>query len=241
VYLLILILLANFLIAQNADEIVGRSISIVDESDKKIESLSGEFKLRVKLNYNLTVRKGNYDFVYDVKFKDGVIKERKLVSLPNSIDSSSLRIARQIERIREGENLKVKNLIFPFLRVRDNLKINYKLNGIEKLNGKDCFVIAVDYKVKSDTVSSEGNGKIWIDKESYVPIRCEYDVTYESKRFGKNNSKQFLDISRVGSIIMIERNITQVFPKVLFIKFGKVEITYEPHNFKFENKSEGTQ
>jgi outer membrane lipoprotein-sorting protein len=237
VLLLILILFANILLSQNPEDIINKSIAVVKENDKKIESLSGNFKLKVKLNYELTVKKGSYEFVYDVKFKNGMVEERKLVSAPDVVDSSSLRIAKQIERVRQGEYLKIENLVFPFLRVRDGSaekSINYKLAGSEKFNGKDCFVITVDYKVKSDTAGSKGNGKIWIDKASYVPIRCEYDVTYESKRFGKNQNKQFLDLNEVETVVLPARNVIHVFPKVLFVKFGKVEVIYETYDFKFE-------
>ncbi len=233
----VLIFFANVLFSQNPEDIVKKSIAVIEENDKKIELLSGNFKLKVKLNYELTVKKGNYEFAYDVKFKNGTVEERKLVSTPNPVDSSSLRIAKQIERVRQGEDLKIKNLVFPFLRIRDGSaekSVNYKLAGSEKLNNKDCFVITVDYKVKSDTAGSKGNGKIWIDKESYVPIRCEYDVTYESKKFGKNQNKQFLDLSKVETVVLPARNVIHVFPKVLFVKFGKIEIVYETYDFKFE-------
>lgn len=233
----ILIFFANLLFSQNPEDIVKKSIAVIEENDKKIESLSGNFKLKVKLNYELTVKKGNYEFVYDVKFKNGAVEERKLVFVPNPVDSSSLRIAKQIERVRQGEDLKIKNLVFPFLRIRNGSaekNINYKFSGIEKFNGKDCFVISVDYKVKSDTAGSKGGGKIWIDKESYIPIRCEYDVTYESKRFGKNQNKQFLDLNKVEAVILPARNIIHIFPKVLFVKFGKIEVVYETYDFKFE-------
>ncbi len=234
---LILIFFANILFSQNPENIVKKSISVVEENDKKIESLSGNFKLKVKLNYELTVKKGNYEFVYDVKFKNGIVEERKLVSVPSLVDSSSLKIAKQIEKVRRGEDLKIKNLVFPFLRIGDSLaekSINYKLDGVEKFNGRDCFVVSVDYKIKSDTAGSKGNGKIWIDKESYAPIRCEYDVTYESERLGKNQSKQFLDLSKVEAVVLPARNIIYVFPKVLFIKFAKIELVYETYDFKFE-------
>ncbi len=233
----ILIFFVNVLFSQNPEDIIKKSIATVEENDKKIESISGDFKLKVKLNYDLTVKKGIYEFIYDVKFKNGIVEERKLVSVPSSIDSSSLRIAKQIEKVRQGEDLKIKNLVFPFLRIRDGSaekSINYKNDGVEKFNGRDCFVIYVDYKIKNDTSGSRGNGKIWIDKESYVPIRCEYDVTYESKRFGKNQSKQFLDLSKFETVVLPARNIIHVFPKVLFVKFGKIELVYEAYDFKFE-------
>ncbi len=234
--ILIFILLINFSFAQNADEIINRTIEVVEENDKKLENISGEFKLKVVLDYNLTVKKGNYEFLYDVKFENGVIKDRKLVSTPSDVDSSSLMIAKQIEKVRREESLKIKNLVFPFLRVGSDLtekKINFKFNGTEKLSGKNCFVIKVDYKVKSDTSSSEGTGKIWIDQRSYLPVRCEYDVTYNSKRFGKNQSKQFLDVSSFNGILLPARNEVQVFPKILFVKFGTVKIVYEAINVTF--------
>lgn len=237
---LILIFFVDVLFAQSPEDIVKKSIAIIEENDRKIESLSGDYKLKVKLNYELTVKKGNYEFVYDVKFKNGTVEQRKLVSVPSSVDSSSLKIAKRIEKVGQGEDLRIKNLVFPFLRVRDGSageKINYKLSGIERFNGKDCFVIVVDYKVKNDTAGLKGSGKIWIDKENYMPIRCEYDVTYESERLGKNQNKQFLDLSRVGGVILPVRNVIHVFPKILFIKFGKIELTYENYDFKFEIKN----
>lgn len=235
-HVLIFILFINFLFAQNADEIINKAIEVVTVNDKKIENISGEFKLKVLLDYNLTVKKGNYEFLYDVKFENGMVKDRKLVATPNGVDSSSLRIAKQIEKVRSEESLKIKDLVFPFLRVRDGSaekKINFKFNGFEKLSNKNCFVIKVDYKVKSDTASSEGTGKIWIDQQSYLPVRCEYDVTYQSKRFGKNQSKQFLDIASFKEVLLPIRNEVQVFPKVLFVKFGTVKIIYEASNFRF--------
>ncbi|CUS82694.1 hypothetical protein JGI7_00759 [Candidatus Kryptonium thompsonii] len=235
-HVLIFILFINFLFAQSADEIINRAIEAVSENDKKIENLSGEFKLKVLLDYNLTVKKGNYEFLYAVKFENGMVKDRKLVATPGSVDSSSLMIAKQIEKVRSEESLKIKNLVFPFLRVRDGLsekKINFKFNGFEKVSDKNCFVIKVDYKVKGDTTSSEGTGKIWIDQQSYLPVRCEYDVTYQSKKFGKNQSKQFLDISNFKGILLPIRNEVQVFPKILFVKFGTVKIIYETSDITF--------
>jgi hypothetical protein len=237
---LILLLSANILLAQNANEIVKKAIAKVEENDKKIENATGEFKLKVTFNYNLTVKKATYEFVYDVKFENGTIKERKLASIPPNADSSSLRIAKQIEKVRADENLKIKNLIFPFLRSASNnssdTKISYKTSGVEKFYGHDCEVVKVEYKINSDTLNAEGTGKIWIDNSSFIPLKCEYEINYQSKRFGKVQNKQFLDVNSLGDIFILSRNETQVFPKVLFIKFGTIKIVYEVLDFKLKNK-----
>ncbi len=237
---LILFLSVNILLAQNANEIIKKAIAKVEENDKKIENATGEFKLRVTFNYNLTVKKATYEFLYDVKFENGMIKERKLASIPPNADSSSLRIAKQIEKVRPDENLKIKNLIFPFLRSATNsssdTKISYKTSGVEKIYGHDCEVIKVEYKINSDTANAEGTGKIWIDNSNFTPLKCEYEINYQSKRFGKIQNKQFLDINSLGDIFILSRNETQVFPKVLFIKFGTIKIVYEVIDFKLKNK-----
>jgi len=238
---LILLLSANILLVQNANEIIKKAIAKVEENDKKIENATGEFKLKVTFNYNLTVKKATYEFLYDVKFENGTIKERKLTSIPPNADSSSLRIAKQIEKVRADENLKIKNLIFPFLRSASNnssnTKISYKTSGVEKLYGHDCEVVKVEYKINSDTLNAEGIGKIWIDNSSFVPLKCEYEINYKSKRFGKIQNKQFLDINSFDDTLILSRNETQVFPKVLFIKFGTIKIVYEVTDFKLKNKS----
>ncbi len=237
---LVLFLSVNILLAQNANEIIKKAIAKVEENDKKIENATGEFKLRVTFNYNLTVKKATYEFLYDVKFENGMIKERKLASIPPNADSSSLRIAKQIEKVRPDENLKIKNLIFPFLRSATNsssdTKISYKTSGVEKIYGHDCEVIKVEYKINSDTANAEGTGKIWIDNSNFTPLKCEYEINYQSKRFGKIQNKQFLDINSLGDIFILSRNETQVFPKVLFIKFGTIKIVYEVIDFKLKNK-----
>jgi hypothetical protein len=87
---LILLLSANILLAQNANEIVKKAIAKVEENDKKFENATGEFKLKVTVNLNLTVIKATYEFVYDVKFENGTIKERKLASIPPNADSIKL-------------------------------------------------------------------------------------------------------------------------------------------------------
>ena len=77
-----------------------------------------------------------------MKFENGMVKDRKLVATPGSVESSSLMIAKQIEKVRSEESLKIKNLVFPFLRVRDGLsekKINFKFNGFEKVSDKKLF------------------------------------------------------------------------------------------------------
>jgi len=236
---IIFVMFVNFVFAQNANEIFNKAVVAIEENDKKIESLSGEFKLKVVLNYDMTVKKGNYEFLYDVKFDRGEIKERRLISNPEKVDSQSLAIAKRIEKIREGENLKIKNLVFPFLRLSENStdkKIDFKLKGIEKYNGKDCYVLGVDFKVKNDSIGSEGNGIILIERENNFPVRCEYDIIYQSKRVGKNQSKQFLDIAGYGGVYLPVRNEIQVFPKVLFVKLGTAKVIYETGRFTFKNK-----
>lgn len=237
--LILLLILVNFAFSQNPDEIVRKSIAVVEENDKRIETVSGEFDLKVAINYDLTVKKGNYEFIYAVKFENGFIKERKLVKVPEKVDSTTLMIAKQIERRRQSDSLKIKTLVFPFLRLRGNIserKVDYKFIGFDKINDKTCFLIGVSYKIKSDTAESEGQGKIWIDERSYVPLRCEYDVTYETKRFGRTQNKQFLDVSKIEDLFFPARNEVQVFPKVLFIKFGTIKVVYEANNFKIKNK-----
>ncbi|MDW8109567.1 MAG: hypothetical protein RMJ81_07935 [Candidatus Kryptonium sp.] len=234
---ILIFLIVSSTFSQNANDVINKAIQAVEANDKKIETLSGEFKLKVLMNYDMTVRKGNYEFLYDVKFENGEIKERKLVSIPEKADSQSIAVAKRIERVRQGENLKIKNLVFPFIRWTENSsdkKINFKLKGSEKLNGKDCYVITVDFKVKNDSISSNGDGKIWVEKDSHFPIRCEYDVTYESKRAGKNQSKQFLDIADHGDFYLPIRNEIQFFPRVLLLKLGTVKIVYETNKFTFK-------
>ncbi|MEN3038298.1 MAG: hypothetical protein ABDI07_03960 [Candidatus Kryptonium sp.] len=234
---ILILLLVSFTSAQNANDVINKAIEAVEINDKKIEGLSGEFKLKVLMNYDMSVRKGNYEFLYDVKFENGEIKERKLTSIPEKADSQSIAVAKRIERVRQGEDLKIKNLIFPFLRWAENSsdkKINFKLKGSEKLNGKDCYIITVDFKVKNDSISSSGDGKIWVEKDNYFPIRCEYDVTYESKRAGKNQSKQFLDIANHGDFYLPIRNEIQFFPRVLLLKLGTIKIVYETSKFTFK-------
>ncbi len=237
--LILLFILANFVFAQNPDEIVRKSIAVIEENDRKIENISGEFDLKFLIDYDLTVKKGSYEFLYNVKFENGFVKERKLVQVPEKADSVTLRVAKEIEKRRQTDSLKIKTLVFPFLRIRGNIserKINYKFLGFEKIDDKNCFLIGVDYRIKSDTAKSEGKGKIWIDEKSYMPLRCEYDVTYESKRFSNAQNKQFLDIRRVGDVFLPARNEIQVFPKILFVKFGTIKIVYEASNFKTKNK-----
>jgi hypothetical protein len=70
-------------------------------------------------------------------------------------------------------------------------------------------------------------------------LKCEYEINYQSKSFGKVQNKQFLDVISLGDIFILSRYETQIFPKVLFIKFGTVKIVYEVLDFKLKNKIGG--
>lgn len=104
----------------------------------------------------------------------------------------------------------------------------------ELVSGKKCFLVSYTMDAEGDSVSAEGEGKIWIDIESLLPLRADFDFYVKSHR-GKAEvicSSNFSSLS--SGIPVILRSETQTIPKFLFISVGSIRTVVEQSDFNLE-------
>ncbi len=104
----------------------------------------------------------------------------------------------------------------------------------EIVSGKRCFLVSYTLDAEGDSVSAEGEGKIWIDSGTLLPVRAYFDFDMSTHR-GKAEVICSSDFSSLNSgIPVILRSETQTIPKFLFISVGSIRTVVEQSDFNLE-------
>lgn len=228
------------LVSISATMILQHSEEKVKLLERQADELRGSMKAEVGFSSDILGKKSEGKGVYEVTVENGRDTKNKLIEAQTTSDSTFARMMeRESERRLNKPVLHVFDSAFPWdrpLALADEKKVFDAQVASDSaiMAGKRCYLIEYQLDAEGDSVDSEGNGKIWIDHETLLPIRTFHDFSVTNKR-GKVEVKSFSDFAAIkGGIPVLLRSEIQTFPKFLFLKIGKINIVIQQSDFNLE-------
>ncbi len=243
-----LCLVAIFLLAIEARAQSLTAASLLDDSQnrvsalgRKVDNTSGTLTVSVKFKAKILGRRASGNATYRITVREGKDEKNELIGEHSFSDST---VASMMDReLKRRENKPIMNLYteaaFPWTRFlpRANRKKEFTAtvdSDSAVVAGKRCFEISFALDAEGDSVSAEGEGKIWIDSGSMLPIRSYRDFYMRTHR-GKAEVKSYSDFSFLASgVPVLLRSETQTIPKFLFISVGSIRTVVEQSDFNLE-------
>lgn len=241
-FFLIFIFLTHLSFAQTPDvsDILRVTEAKVSALDSMSRSLSGEFLRKVEFKSSAVGRSGEGQLAYLINVEGGKQQSCKRISEGSVSDSSIIVIMdKALTERNDKPILEVYNTAFPWVRYISKNESNnqfsaHLLSNSTDYFGKKCYLIEFDLKVKNDSLSVDGNGKLWIGLSDHLPVRLESDMNFDSKK-GKGRTKAFIDFSFLQpGFLVVTRSEFQTFPRFLFVPMGSFKVVIEQKDFKLE-------
>jgi outer membrane lipoprotein-sorting protein len=224
-----------------AESLLRDSQNRVSALEQKVDSTNGTLTVSVKFNASILGKKASGDAIYRITVRDGRNVKNELVS-PYSFSDSS--VASMMNReLRRRQNKPIMGLYletaFPWARFLPRATKKHEFTATidsdsAVMFGKKCYLISFELDAEGDSVSAEGDGKIWIDTETLLPVRSYHDFEMKTRR-GKAEVISYSDYSALRSgIPVMLRSETQTIPKFLFISVGSIKTVVEQSDFNLE-------
>ena len=166
--------------------------------------------------------------------------KNEIVGTPTFSDSTFARMmAKEAERRLNKPTLRIFDSAFPWNKPLSSADKKHEFSAevasdSAGMSGKTCYLIRFELDAEGDSVDAKGNGKIWIDRQTLLPVHTFHDFTMNTKR-GKAEVKTFTDFAFIrNGIPILLRSEIQTIPKFLFVKIGLIEIVIEQSDFNLE-------
>jgi hypothetical protein len=239
--MLCLVVLAFFSLEARSQSLTAESLlrdsqNRVSALEQKVDRANGTLTVSVKFNASILGKKASGDASYRITVRDGKNVKNELVG-PYSFSDSS--VASRMNR----QNKPIMNLYletaFPWERFLPRATRKHEFSATMDsdstiVSGKKCYVISFTVDAEGDSMSAEGDGKIWIDRETLLPVRSYHDFNMKTRR-GKAEVISYSDYSSLQSgIPVMLRSETQTIPKFLFISVGSIRTVVEQSDFNLE-------
>lgn len=224
-----------------AASILRDSENRVNMLDRQVDSTNGTFTVSVRFNSDILGKKATGDARYAITVRDGMDNKNILVSADSFTNSA---VASMVEsEIRRRVNKPIMDLYrdnaFPWTRflARANRKHEFAArvdSDSAFVAGKRCFVVSFTLKAEGDSVSAEGEGKVWIDAKTLLPVRTYRDFDMRTMR-GRAEVKSYSDFTCLDNgIPVMLRSETEAIPKFLLIGVGSIKTVVEQSDFNLE-------
>lgn len=243
----LLLLVAGILFAE-ADAQSLRAASLLQDSRERVEalerkaaSIGGTLVVSVSFNAEILGRKAFGKAGYRITVKDGNdVGSEQLDSSTFSDSASEKMMDRQFRRRLNKPMMDFYyDSAYPWNRYlsRANKKREFtaKVDSDSALvDGKKCFLISFNLDAEGDSISADGEGKIWIDAKTLLPVRAERDFNTRTSR----GNAEVKSSSEFGSLPdglpVLLRIETQTIPKFLFISIGSIRTVVKQSDFNLE-------
>lgn len=208
---------------------------------RQVDSTNGSLVVNVTFDAHILGRKASGNASYRITVKDGHDAGSELVGRYSFSDSTAAAmIGRQFHR-------RLNKPIMDFY-LDSAFPWNRYLEGADKkrvftatiesdsamIMGKRCFLISFVLDAENDSMSAEGEGKIWLDASTLLPVRTYRDFNMNTRR-GKAEVKSSSDFTSLGNgIPVMVRSETQTIPKILFISVGSIKTVVKQSDFNLE-------
>lgn len=217
------------------------SRSRVSALERKADSTNGTLTVFVSFKAEILGRKAAGSAKYMITVRDGRDRKSELIgthSFPDSTVASMME--RQMQRRHDEPIMKFYlDNAFPwgrFLARADKKKefIAVVDSDSAVVAGKRCFLISFRLDAVGDSVSAEGQGKIWIDSETLLPVRTYRDFNMKTKH-GNAEVRAYSDFASLSNgIPVMVRTETQTIPKFLFVSVGSIRTVVKQSDFNLE-------
>ncbi len=241
---LFLILLAIFPAngqPRTADALLTDAINKVASLDTVADLSNGTLKLSVDFKSDILGRKASGSAKYLIAVKDGRDNANNLIGRWSSNDSTIVSmVGRELnKRLNKPIMSLYRETAFPWTRFKGRSDRRYDFRATidsdsALVSGRRCFLISFTIDAENDSISADGEGKIWIDTTTLLPVRTYRDFEMNTPR-GKAEVKSYSDFTRLenGLPVML-RSETQTIPKFLFLSVGSVKTIIEQSDFNLE-------
>ncbi len=224
-----------------AESLLLDSQNRVSVLERRVARANGSLTVSVKFKASILGKKASGDASYRITVRDGKNVKNELIG-PYSFSDSSV-ASRMNRELRRRQNKPIMNLYletaFPWERFLPRATIKHEFSATMDsdstvVSGKKCYLISFTVDAEGDSMSAEGDGKIWIDRETLLPVRSYHDFEMKTRR-GKAEVISYSDYSSLRSgIPVILRSETQTIPKFLFISVGSIRTVVEQSDFNLE-------
>jgi hypothetical protein len=258
------VLCSAFLFAQDAREIVLRSVKLdsdnyriarnytfVERNENRELDAQGNLKQRHTLTYDLTMLEGS-------PYRRLIARDDKpLAPAEEKKEEEKLRKS-NAERQKETPEQRAKRLADwekrrreerePLLEIPDAFDL--RIAGEERVDGRDVWIVEGtprrDYRAKSHEARLflKFKGRLWIDKQDYVWVKAECEAL-ENISFGlvlarlQKGARMTFEQARVNDEVWLPKRVTvDLAARLLLVKNirAQVEFTYKDYR-KFQSES----
>lgn len=217
------------------------SMERVNSFQGRIDSISGSLVVKVAFNADMLGRKASGNVSYRIIVKDGHDRGNALVGRCSFSDSTAAAmIKRQFQRRLNKPIMDFYlDTAFPWSRYLERANRKREFTAVVDSDsavvaGRKCFLISFKLDAEGDSLSAQGVGKIWLDRNTLLPVRTYRDFNMKTHR-GKAEVKSSSDFTSLGNGIPIMlRSETQTIPKFLFISVGSIKTVVEQSDFNLE-------
>ncbi len=208
---------------------------------QQVDSANGSLIVNVTFDAHILGKKASGDASYRIKVKDGQDRGSELVGRYSFSDSAAAAmIDRQFHR-RLNKSIMdfYLDTAFPWNRYLERADKKREFTAKVESDsavvlGKRCFLISFMLDAENDSMSAEGEGKIWLDANTLLPVRTYRDFNMKTRR-GKAEVKSSSDFTSLGNgIPVMVRSETQTIPKFLFISVGSIRTVVKQSDFNLE-------
>ena len=223
-----------------ASDILRMSEHRVKSLERLAENMSGTMKTRVDFTSDILGKKSSGKSVYETYVRDGLDVGNVLVGTPVSSDSTVTQMmSRESDRRLNRPILPIFDSAFPWERYLSSGDKKHEFSAVvvsdsDRVSGMGCYRISFRLDEEGDSISASGKGSIWIDRDTFLPVRTWRDFSIDMKR-GKAEVKTFSDFGLLqGGLPVLLRSEIQTIPRFLFMGIGSIRITIRQSDFKLE-------
>jgi hypothetical protein len=224
-----------------ATSILQDSQNRVSALEEKVDSINGTLTVSVRFKAAVLGKNASGDARYRITVANGRDAKNELVGDHSFSDTTVESMMNRELRRRLNEPIMKLYLeaAFPWTRFLPaaNKKREFTANVDSNstiVNGRNCILISYTMDAEGDSVSADGEGKIWLDSGTLLPVRTYRDFNMRSRR-GKAEVKSYSDFSSLNSgVPVMVRSETETIPKFLFISVGSIRTVVEQSDFNLE-------
>ncbi len=224
-----------------AESLLEDSRSRVAVLEEKAAGTNGSLTVSVSFKARVLGKSAEGRAKYRIVVKDGKDAGNEPVGDDSFSDSTVAKMVdRQLKRRLDKPIMGLYlETAFPWARYlpRANRKREFTAvvdSDSAVVSGKRCYLISFTIDAEGDSMSAEGDGKIWLDTGTLLPVRTYRDFDMHTKR-GRAEVKSTTDFSALhNGIPVMLRSETVTIPKFLFISVGSIKTIVEQSDFNLE-------